>query len=122
VSFGNDVIVFKHVRKVPDAAADDFGNFPMETVDTPAPGCRHRPLSFKEIVELEFDVSTELWRSTLPLKDYDGTLLAIVVNAKAYDFITVNGEPYQIIGGVRPHGDMASVPFKMTIISQKQTG
>lgn len=120
MSFGNDVIVFKHLQK--SGTADEDGNFQMTTVLTSAPGCRHRPLSFQEQADLGYDVETEMWKSTVPLLAYDNTVRGIVMGAKGNDVINVNGKDYQIIGGVRPHGDMDSVPFKMTIISKYQSG
>lgn len=117
MSFGNDVVTFRHLVKT--GTVDELGNADMTTQDFPAPNCRHRPLTHRETVELELDVSTQFWRTTLPLFMYDAPTLAAAMNADGQDIIKVNGKNYQIVGGVRPHGDMASVPFKMTIISQR---
>lgn len=120
MSFGNKTIVFR--RLVPSGVADSRGNFTLVPQDTPAPGCRHRPLTFTETADLEFDVSTKPWKSTIPLKDYSPELIAIITAFEGNDVILVDGVQYQIIGGVRPHDDLASVPFKMTIISMRQQG
>lgn len=120
MSFGGSTIIF--ISRQQTGTPDSLGEIPIVEVPTSAPGCRHRPLTHKEIVEFNLDIATEYWRSTLPLFEYSGSLLTTVMAAKATDAITVDGEPYEIVGGVRPHPDMEGVPFKMTIISQKQTG
>lgn len=120
MSYGTKTIIFKHLEK--SGVPDELGNYELVPVETPAPGCRHRPLTFKETAELEFDIATEFWRSTLPLEEYDSTLIGVIVGTKADAIITVNDEDYQIIGGVRPHDDLEGVPFKATIISKKATG
>lgn len=116
MSFGNDVVTFRHLVKT--GTFDGQGNAQMTTVDVDAPHCRHRPLTHREVVEAGLDVSTTYWRTTLPLYMYDAPTLAATM-AEGIDIIKVNGKNYQIEGGVRPHSDMASVPFKMTIISQR---
>lgn len=120
MSFGNDTLVFGTLVKV--GPADEDGNYQMVPDTVAAPGCRHRPLTFKETAELEIDIATEMWRSTIPLKDYDDALIAELTALKASAFFTVGTGKFQIVGGVRPHPDMASVPYKMTIISQRQHG
>lgn len=120
MSFGGSTIVFRHF--VESGSADEYGNYVLVPVDVSAPGCRHRPLTFKETAELQFDIATEMWRSTLPLCEYVDPLLATCLAAQPDDVIVVDGKEYQIIGGVRPHDDMEGVPFKMTIISKKQIG
>lgn len=120
MSYGTATIIFNHLVKT--GVPDELGNYVEVPTSTPAPGCRHRPLAFKEIVELNLDIATEYWRSTLPLEDYDGTLIAVIKATKPQDTVTVEGQDYQIVAGVRPHDDFEGVPFKATIISQKQTG
>lgn len=120
MSFGNDTLVFKHLVKVGEP--DSRGQYQMNEVDTSAPGCRHRPLTFQETVDAQLDIATEWWRTTMPLKDYDENLIAAVTSMQPQDSFMVGGTRFQIHGGVRPHPDMASVPFKMTIISKLQKG
>lgn len=102
--------------------ADEFGGYALVETSTSAPGARHRPLTHKEVVDLQFDVATEWWRSTLPLGEYDAAKLAIITAVPPNSVIDVDGQRYQIDGGVRPHPDMEGRPFKMTIISKKQIG
>jgi hypothetical protein len=119
VSFGGSTIVF--ISRQQTGVADSLGEIPIVDVPTSAPGCRHRPLTPAEKVEFNLDFATEYWRSTLPLCEYVNPLLAIAMAAKNTDVIEVDGQEYQIIGGVQPFEDLEGVPFKMTIISQKQT-
>jgi hypothetical protein len=88
---------------------------------TEAAGCRHRPLTFQEKADLNFNVATEMWKTTLPLYEYDAELQAKVTGLEANDVIRVDGIEYQVNGGVRPHKDFTA-PFKATIISTKQVG
>jgi hypothetical protein len=118
--FGDQTIRFTHLEK--SGASDELGNFDLVPVNHDATNCRHRPMTFAETAELEFDIATEYWRSTIPVHIYDDTLRAAVMDAKANDKITVNGVKYQIIGGPRTHPDAAGNPFKTTIISKKATG
>lgn len=120
MSFGASTITFRHFQK--SGVPDELGNYTLTAVNTNAPGCRHRPLTFSETAEFEFDIATEHWRSTLPLKDYDQGLLDVIMHFPANDVIVVDGLTYRIIGGVRPHPDRFGRPYKATIISQKQTG
>lgn len=119
--FGNDTITF--VRKIPGVGpADELGHIAPTELRVDAPNCRHRTLSLKETAETEFDVATELWKSTIPIGEYPEPLQQSLMATQPIDHIEVNGRSYQIIGGVRWHPDMDSRPFKVTIMSQKQTG
>ena len=120
MSFGLDVVTF--VNYVESGSPGALGTYAVVEQTVDAPGCHHRPLTFKETAELDTDVATELWKTTVPIGEYDTTLLAAVLAAKNTGVIRVNGEDYQIIGGVRPHDDLDVGPFKMTILSQKQIG
>lgn len=118
MSFGTATVVF--ISRQQTGPSDSLGEVPIVDVPTSAPGCRHRPLKPTEKVELNLDIATEYWRSTLPLFEYAAPLLAIAKAAKNTDVIEVDGQEYQIIGGVQPFDDLEGMPFKMTIISQKQ--
>lgn len=120
MSFGTAVIVFQRMQK--SGNPDELGQYTMVPAPVSAPGCRHRPLAFQEIVELSLDIATEYWRSTLPLLEYSSSLVTTIKATKPDDVITVAGQDYQIIGGVRPFDDLEGKPFKATIISQKQIG
>lgn len=119
-SFGTAVVVMRRYEK--SGVPDELGEYTMVPVDVEAEGCRHRPLNFKEVVELNFDVATEYWKSTLPTMNYDDTVLEALAALKNTDTIEVDGQEYQIVGGVRPFDDLSGNPFKATIISQKQIG
>lgn len=118
--FGGQAITFVDLTVDKSGPADELGHYPINQSATVAPGCRHRPLTFKERVELDLDAATEWWRSTIPVFEYAAPLKAAVMTAKTNDVIQVDGVTYQIDGGVRTHPDMAGVPFKATIISKLQ--
>ena len=71
---------------------------------------------------MEFDVATEVWKTTIPVGEYDAALRATVLAIKSNDVIQVDGVQYQIIGGIRHHVDMDGSPFKATIVSKKHIG
>lgn len=116
--FGGDSIAFGDRDADTSGTPDEFGHFPISTATTVALGCRHRPLTFQETKELELDIATEWWRSTVPVFEYTAEIREKVMSAKPNDVITVGGVTYQINGGVRTHPDMAGIPFKTTIISK----
>lgn len=117
--FGTDTIQL--VSKTESGTPDELGMRPVVETVTNAPGCRHRPLTPRETAELQFDIATELWKSTIPIGEYNATLQNKVRSLKADDVIRVDGEEFQIVGGVQPFKDF-EVPFKATIISQQQHG
>jgi hypothetical protein len=118
--FGTSVVTLK--RFVEAGVPDELGNYELDEVPIVAPGCRHRPLTFKEAVEFDMDIATQPWKTTVPLAEYDDALIAALIGAEPDAVITVDGQEYQVVGGVRPHPDMDGTPFKATIISQKQIG
>lgn len=105
----------------PTGTPDELGGYAQTATVTPVPGCRHRPLTFREKVDLNFDVATEMWKTTIPLFEYDATLQAKVAGLEANDEIRVDGITYQVQGGVRPFDDFTK-PFKCTIISTRHFG
>jgi len=120
VAFGNQVITF--IARSDTGTAGELGTYAQAETRTSAPGCRHRPLTFAETAELEFNIATEAWRSTVPVGEYSPTLRAAVLATHPDDIIEVDGIRYQVIGGVRHHVDMDGSPFKATVISQKYIG
>lgn len=120
MKFGGQTITFVHYTQ--SGTADALGHKPISETRTDAPNCRHRPLTFTEIVEAQLDVATEMWRSTIPVHEYGQSLRDTVMTAEPEDAIEVDGQLYQIVGGVRTHPDAAGIPFKATIISKKQIG
>jgi hypothetical protein len=125
VSFGGQTITFVDRDQDKTGEPDELGHYPLKNTGVDAPGCRHRPMTFKEAMELGYEVGTEVWKSTIPIGEYfsDATkaaAYAAVVGAKAADVIVVDGVTYQIDVGVRPHPDMAGIPFTATLISKLQ--
>ena len=120
VAFGGSTIVFKRFDET--GTPDELGNYEVDEATYTARNCRHRPLNFEEIVRYELDIATEWWRSTLPIHEYSSSLLATIKATPPDSVIVVDGQEYQIQGGVRPHADFGGRPFKATIISKKQIG
>jgi hypothetical protein len=119
VQFGNQTVQL--VDYEPTGEPNELGEYPTTETVTSAPGCHHRPLNFQEKVDLNFDVATEMWKTTIPLHAYDGTLQAKVTGLESNDVIRVDGIEYQVVGGVRPFNDLTA-PFKATIVSKRQPG
>jgi len=119
MSFGHITITL--VQHVKGSTPGELGTYPVieQTVDLP--GCRHRPLTFKESVELSFDVATQIWKSTIPTHEYDDDLYAKLVAAQPDDTIRVNGIEYDIVAGVECFDDFTK-PFKATIYSKRHIG
>jgi hypothetical protein len=117
--FGTSVV--RLTRYVKTGAPDALGQYQLIPIVVDAPGCRHRPLTFQESAEYNLDIATQPWKTTLPTHEYDGTILAALAALKPEDAIVVDGQEYQIVGGMRPFEDLAGNPFKATIVSQKQT-
>lgn len=99
----------------------ELGTYAKVETITEAPGCHHRPLTFSETAELQYDIATELWRTTIPIGEYSELLREAVLGITAGDLIRVDGREYRIVGGVQPFKDFSTL-FKATIVSQKHTG
>jgi hypothetical protein len=99
----------------------ELGTYPQIPTPVDAPGCRHRPLTFKETAELQFDVATKIWKTTIPIAEYSSALREQIVAAEPDDTIKVDDIEYSIIGGVEPFDDFTA-PFKATIYSKKHIG
>lgn len=119
MSFGSQTVTFVYFAEAGSPGA--LGTYEMTETTVDIPGCRHRPLTFQETAETDTDIATEMWKTTIPLFELNSTLLAAVLAIEAVNGIRVDGDSYQIIGGVRPHEDFVDL-FKATIVSQKQTG
>lgn len=119
MSFGTQTLTLVSFAEAGSPGA--LGTYAMTETLTEVPGCRHRPLTFQETAETDTDIATEMWKTTIPLFELGATLLATVMAIEAINEIRIDGETYEIIGGVRPHEDFTN-PFKATIVSQKQTG
>lgn len=117
--FGHRVIQL--VDTVGTGVFDDAGIEGQTEVVTDAPGCRHRPLTFSETQELEFDIATKHWKSTIPIFEYDETLRQQVMALEPDKVIRVDGVTFHVVGGVKPFDDF-NAPFKATIISKQHVG
>lgn len=109
------------VLHTPGNTPGELGTYPMVETEVDMPGCRHRPLTFKEKVEVAFEVGTEMWRTTVPIGEYSSTLRDQIALAKPDDVLRVGGIDYEIIGGIESFDDF-SAPFKATIHSKRQIG
>lgn len=117
--FGRSVVTLVSYSDGP--FRDELGNYAqVETLIT-APGCRHRPLTFKETAELAFNISTELWKTTIPIGEYAPALVAQLMTTQPNDVIRVDGIQYAIVGDLMPFDDFTG-PFKATIFSKRHTG
>lgn len=110
------------VDVVTTGPVDSLGERGESEVRTDIPGCHHRPLTFDESHELGYGVTTEAWRTTIPLRWLDPALVQRVLDADDADLIEVNGNLFMIDGGVKPFTDAAGRPWKATVISKRQFG
>lgn len=117
--FGSDVVEL--VSLTNSATPGELGTYEKIETVTQAPGCHHRPLTFSETAELQYNIATELWKTTIPIGEYSESLRDKVLQISAGDVIRVGGQQYQIVGGVRSFKDFSTL-FKATIVSQKHTG
>jgi hypothetical protein len=118
MSFGPDVVTF--VSYSDSGAPGGLGTYTQVETLTSAPGCRHRPLTYAETVEIGYDVATELWKTTVPIGEYSAELRGKIVAMQSDDAIRVDGKQYLIVGGVQPFKDFTGW-FKATIVSKRQT-
>lgn len=118
MSFGVDTVIF--VSYSDADTPGELGTYAQVETLTAAPNCRHRPLTYNETYELGYDVATAMWKTTIPIGEYDDALRQRVISAKNDDTIRVDGTQYQIVGGVMPFKDFTGW-FKATVISRKQT-
>lgn len=101
------------VANVVDGERDRW-NTPAATTPTwdAVTGCRFRPLSVAEAVEL-YDRNEEIWKLTAPP---DPAILA----AKADSKIRHDGVVYEIDGGIKPSDGPDGQPFKVTVFCKRQ--
>lgn len=109
MSFGSQTASFVTVTE--DLDNRDRYNNPLKVrTEIAVTGCRFRPLTAKEKIELG-DIVTDPWKLTAPP-------VAAVVNAQPNDEVKVAGVTYQIVGGVRVFEDFTR-PFKVTVICER---
>ena len=112
--FGGTTVVF--VTLTEDLNNRDKYNTPVVVrTEVPVEGCRFRPLTAKEKIDIGTDLITDPWKATCPPDP-------AVIGAKAIDEVKVDGTTYQIVGGVRTFDDQGGKPFKTTVIAQRSTG
>lgn len=116
--FGNQDVTFVALSNSGERGR--LGTYAQAETPTVAPGCRHRPLSVSEKVEYGLEVSTAVWKTTIPVGEYGSVLRATVLAAAPDDLIRVGGETFHIIVGPQHHVDMDGGPFKVTLLSKKQ--
>lgn len=117
--FGVDLVTV--VLHVDSATAGELGTYPQNEVTLELPGCHHRPMTFAETAELEFNIGTEVWKTTIPIREYSDATLTTLLAVQPNDTLRVDGTEYHVVAGVRPHNDFSG-PFKATIVSEKHTG
>jgi hypothetical protein len=99
---------------ITDGALDELGIPAQVRTTVNVPGCRFRPLSAAETVDLT-DVATEVWKCTAPPS------AAALVDATGE--LVHDGVTYQVIGGPKPYPDaFRSDTFKVTVMCEKQVG
>lgn len=108
----------------PSSSTDALGDRVQTLTSTDVQWCLHRP--FRSVAigagqaraeqQSEVGVSSaiEWWQTTAPP---DPAILAL----QASDEIEVDGQIFQIIGGVRQHADFSGEAYKVTVISERQT-
>lgn len=111
MSFGGQTVYFVTVAEDP-TVRDRYNNPTLVRTQVGVPGCRFRPLSAQEKIELG-DIVTDPWKCTAPPK-------AAVINARSGDEVLVGGVTYQILGGPRVFPDMQGTLFKVTIICERR--
>lgn len=118
MSFGDTTVTF--VARTATGSAGRLGTKAKNPLSVDAPGCRHRPLRASEKPEWLTNVSTQVWKTTVPIGEYAPVVVdTIMAAAKANSVIRVDGVEYQIVGGGQPFDDMSAL-FKLTVLSQVQ--
>jgi hypothetical protein len=108
--FGDQTVTFVAIT---DGAKDRLG-IPAE-VATPVAvtGCRFRPFSVEETVNIT-DVATEMWKCTAPP-------VAAVLSAKSIDRLIHKNITYDLVGSIKPFNDASDQVYKVTVMCKKQT-
>lgn len=117
--FGPDLATL--VTHVDSTTVGDLGTYTQTEVTVELPGCHHRPMTYTETAELEFNIGTEVWKTTIPIREYGESVREALLTVQPNDTLRVGGREYNIVTGVRTHKDFSG-PFKATIISEKLTG
>jgi hypothetical protein len=108
--FGSDPVEISQL--VPGDDKDGWGTPDDEIEWEPLAGCRFRPLSTKETIEL-FEKATEAWKLTSPPH-------ALLLQATASSLIRHKGRIYEMDGAPRPFTDASGANFKVTVICKRQ--
>ncbi|MDH6242538.1 hypothetical protein [Mycobacterium sp. OTB74] len=78
------------------------------STSTDVPGCRFRPLTADEKIDIG-DVVTDPWKATCPP-------VPAVLAAKEGDQVVYGGVSYRVFGAVRVFPDRDGTPFKVTVL------
>ncbi|AHG24330.1 head-to-tail stopper [Mycobacterium phage MichelleMyBell] len=112
MTFGGQTVTFVTYENT--GPRRPLGGYQQAETLAPVAGCRHRPLSARETAEYDVNVATVVWKTTAPPAP-------AVLAARQDGEIRVDGVAYKIIAGPQHHVDMDGQPFKVTILSQRQT-
>ncbi|BBU22158.1 hypothetical protein AWC32_21580 [Mycobacterium xenopi] len=113
MSFGGQTVTF--VTLTDSGNPNRLGMKPQTSTEVPVAGCLFRPLSVKEVVGVNTDIATEIWKCTAPP-------VPAALAAKASGQLQVDGETYEIMGDPKPHPDLSGAIHHVTIMCQKQAG
>ncbi len=113
-TFGRQTLTFVSVTEDLDTR-DRYGKPATIRTETDVPRCHFRPLPATETTKDRAQVVRDQWRATCPP-------VPAVVGAKSRDEIRVDGVTYGIVGLPRVSRDLAGVPFKVTVICERQEG
>lgn len=114
--FGGQTLIFVTVT---EGIKDRWGIALPVTTETPVSGCRFRPLSASETVDLT-DTGVELWKGTVPA-------VAAAMTAKLNSHVKYSGPEtggevvvYELDGGPKTFPDADGQPYKVTVMCKRQ--
>lgn len=97
---------------------DRYNNPQLVKTETPIPGCRFRPLTAKEKIELGVDTLIDPWKWTAP----PNAALKAAIPAPGVQYeVKYDGKTFNIAQS-RTYPDMAGRDFKITTICERTDG
>lgn len=119
MNFGTQTVTLVTVTENP-AVRDRYNNPTLVRSETPIPGCRIRPLTAKEKIELGVQTIEDPWRWTSPP---NATLEGAIPSEGVQYEVKHNGMTFNIVGQPRPFpGPFTSETFKITTICERVDG